>query len=126
MDTGGNLEFKKMFDALSPDEQLDWLLALFGEQAETPESKRERHMLYLQMMGLDGVNADEALGCQTIKPDAFKTLHFKKPEFEWPRITLALPIDPKSPYLFKYRQRDELRDAILAFKASDLDEEDDA
>jgi hypothetical protein len=125
MDTGGSLEFKKMFDALSPDEQLDWLLALFGEQAETPAGARERHMLYLQMMGLVGIGADEVLDCQTIKPDAFRTLHFKKTEFEWPHISLAPPIDPKSPYLFKYRQRDELRDAILAFKAPDIDKEDD-
>lgn len=100
-------EWEERFDRLKPD---------------------ERHMAYLAMLSIVGVSADEALDCQTIKPDAFKTLHFKKPKFEWPHITLALPIDPESWYppehaRFRYipvKQRDELRDAILALKELDL------
>lgn len=58
----------------------------FARRAETPAQMRDRRMAYLQMLALAGVNADEALDCQTIKPDAFKTLHFKKPKFKWPHV----------------------------------------
>lgn len=105
MDT---VKWKEIFDQLRPDEQLEILMQFATRCEETPPQLRARHILFLQMMALVGVTADEALNCQTIKPDAFKSLHFKKPEFEWPHITLALPIDPESWYLFKYRQRDEL------------------
>lgn len=121
MDT---VEWKERFDRLKPDEQLDILMAFAARRAETPAQKRERHMLYLQMLALVGINADEALDCQTIKPDAFKTLHFKKPEFEWPHITLALPIDPESWYPLEYT-RPRQRDAIIAFKDLDINEGDD-
>ena len=121
-------EWQERFDRLKPDEKLDVLMALLAasdnsfKRAETPVQMRER-----QMLAAVGVDADEALDCQTIKPDAFKTLHFKKPKFEWPHITLALPIDPKSWYPLEYtrpRQRDELRDAILAFKELNANKED--
>lgn len=95
-------EWKEIFDRLKPEEQLDVLMTFAACRAETPAQKRDRHMAYLQMLALVGVNADEALDCQTIKPDAFKSLHFKKPKFEWPHITLALPIDPKSWYPLEY------------------------
>ena len=68
-------KWKERFDRLKPDEQLEILMEFAAltrfatRRAETPAQKRDRHMAYLQMLALIGFNIDEALDCQTVKPD---------------------------------------------------------